>query len=172
MVGFGPQSGHWHRVLGPREIMQRGKPEVLKLRENHRTRVRMILNCAMVREELFNENVELLNPHFQCNVISNVEAPEDFDTSIDTIQEIIQNFSQTGSNWIFQRDIHLAEYRPLNRSSYIQLPEFIKSRKAVMNFKNSNNQCFKWCITGALSMVEKDPQRITKLLRAQSEKLD
>ena len=60
--------------FGPREYMQRTKLEILSLmRENRRTRGRMILNCEMVKDKLFNENVgphpdpkgvELLNPHF------------------------------------------------------------------------------------------------------------
>ena len=55
----------------------------------------------MVREELFNEIVELLSPHFQSNVILNLEATEEseeFDISMDTIQEGIQNFNQRGNN--------------------------------------------------------------------------
>ena len=40
------------------KYQKRGKPEVLKLmRENHRTRVTIIFNCGVVREEIFNENV-------------------------------------------------------------------------------------------------------------------
>ena len=38
----------------------------------------------MLREELVNHNVELLNPHFQSNIIVNLEASnesEEFDTS-------------------------------------------------------------------------------------------
>ena len=34
--------------------------------------------------------------------------------------------------------------------------------------KNEDQQCFKWCVTRALNPVNKDPQRITKLLRKQS----
>ena len=127
----------------------------------------MILNCEMVKEELFNEYVKLLNPHFQSNAIVNLEATdesEEFDTSMDTIQEIIQNFNQRGSKWRFQRvtsrDIYLAEYRTFNGSSNIELPEFITSKKAVVNAKNADNPCFKCCITRALNIVEKDPQRI------------
>lgn len=68
-------------------------------------------------------------------------------------------------------DIHLVEYRLLNSNSYIELPEFIQSKRAVKNIKNANNQCFKWCITRACNVVEKDPQRITKVLKAQSRSL-
>ena len=47
----------------------------------------------------------------------------------------------------------------------------LQKRKAVVNIKNADNQCFKRCITKALNPVDKDPQRITKLHRAQSEQL-
>ena len=40
-----------------------------------------------------------------------------------------------------------------------------------MNFKDADNQCFKRCIRRALNPGDKDPQRITKLHRAQSEQL-
>ena len=120
--------------------MQRAKLEVLKLmRENRRTRVLIILNCELIREELFNVDLqpgsgetELLNPHFQSNVIVSLEATdesEEFDTSMDTLQERIHNFNQRGSKWRFHRvtslHIHLTEYRPLNGSSDIELPKFV-----------------------------------------------
>ena len=58
----------------------------------------IIFNCEMVREELFNENVELLNPHFQSNIIVNLEASNESEE----FEERIQNFNQRGSNWRFQ----------------------------------------------------------------------
>lgn len=54
--------------------------------------------------------------------------------------------------------------RPLYSSSYGELLEFIKSKKAVVNIKNADNHCFKWLIT--VLTVEKDLQRITKILKA------
>ena len=66
------------------------------MRENHRTRVMIIFNCEMVKKELFNKNVELLNPHFQGYIIENLEETdesEEFDRSIDIIQEQIHNFN-------------------------------------------------------------------------------
>ena len=48
MAGFGPQSSTWQRVLGPREFMQRAKPDSRLMRENRRIRVTMILNGEMV----------------------------------------------------------------------------------------------------------------------------
>ena len=39
-------------------------------------------------------------------------------------------------------DIHHAEFRPLNGSSYIELPESIKSKTAIVNIKSADNQLF------------------------------
>ncbi|PFX20964.1 hypothetical protein AWC38_SpisGene14564 [Stylophora pistillata] len=37
--------------------------------------------------------------------------------------------------------------------------------------KNEDEECFKWCVTRALNPVAKNPERITKILREQAEKL-
>ena len=52
-------------------------------------------------------------------------------------------------------------------SSYIELPESIAEKKAVINLNNKNNQCFKWAVTRALNMTDNHPERIdTKLIKA------
>ena len=50
-------------------------------------------------------------------------------------------------------------------SSYIKLPEWIAKKKAVLNLKSNDEQCFKWAVIVALHHKEiaKDPQRISKL---------
>ena len=56
----------------------------------------IIFNCEMVKKELFNENVELLNPYFQGYIIENLEETdesEEFDRSIYIFQEQIHNFN-------------------------------------------------------------------------------
>ena len=42
----------------------------------------------------------------------------------------------------------------------------------MINMENNDQQCFKWCITRACNLVERDPSRITKILRKQAEKLN
>ena len=56
-------------------------------------------------------------------------------------------------------------------SSYIKLPEWIAKKKAVINPKNNNEQCFKWAVIAALHHEEiaKDPQRISKLQHFQEQ---
>ena len=50
-------------------------------------------------------------------------------------------------------------------SSYIPLPAWISKKKAVINPKNKDQECFKWAVTVALNHGEigKDPQRISNI---------
>ena len=50
-------------------------------------------------------------------------------------------------------------------SSYTELPEFIKSKKAVINLQNKDEGCFKWAVIAVLHHEEfkKDYQRILRL---------
>ena len=74
-----------------------------------------------------------------------------------------------GSSFIFER-VDLLYYYPhkisLNRvGSYIVSPEWLKAKRATINPKNKNTECFKYAITAALNheKVDKNPQRITKI---------
>ena len=46
------------------------------------------------------------------------------------------------------------KYVPLGGSSYIPLPEFLTAKKAIINLKNDDDDCFKWPITRALNPAE------------------
>ena len=164
----------------PREFMQMARREILKLmRENRQTRVRMILNCEMTRKELFSESTQILNTFFHSETVENLEGTDEsviYDRSIQTIEERIQNFNQRGSNWRFQRilslDVHFTDFQPLRGSTFIPLPRKIKTKKAVINMKNDDDQCFKWSVVRARYPVEKNSERITNELKEQSERLD
>ena len=51
------------------------------------------------------------------------------------------------------------------RSSYIDSPKWLKDKKATINPKNSDNNCFQYALTVALNYqsIKKDPQRISKI---------
>ena len=55
----------------------------------------------------------------------------------------------------------------LNRkgSSYIDSPKWLKNKKATINPKNNDNNCFQYALTVALNYqnIEKEPQRISKI---------
>ena len=50
-------------------------------------------------------------------------------------------------------------------SSYNELPEWMKSKKAVINSQNKDEECFKWAVIAALhhEEIKKDHQRMSRL---------
>ena len=115
------------------------------IRLNCQMKVRMVLSCEVVR---YNEDgsVQLQDAFFHYEVIENLRSTDEshvFDVVMQTFDARIQNFNKSGSNCRFQRvislDIYLVEFRPLNGSSYIKLPEYIQKKKAAINIKNKDN---------------------------------
>ena len=78
--------------------------------------------------------------------------------------------SMKGSEFIFD-SVNLLYYHlqktSLKRtgSSYIDSPEWLKNKKATINPKNNDNNCFQYALTVALNYqsIKKDPQRISKI---------
>jgi hypothetical protein len=94
-------------------------------------------------------------------------------------EKMLKSFSEyqrRGSGWrlrrVIQLEIHVGEFRPLRCKKHEPLPKSIASKKAIVNMKNDDNECFKWTVTRALNPVDKNSERITKELKGQSEELE
>lgn len=85
--------------------------------------------------------------------------------------ENIGTFQRRGSNWQFvsvnKLEIHLVDFQPLSGTVFLPLPTKLSGKKAIINMKNNDNECFKRCVTGKLNPVEKNAERITKELKEQ-----
>ncbi|CAB4024062.1 Gastrula zinc finger, partial [Paramuricea clavata] len=59
-------------------------------------------------------------------------------------------------------DLNMAKYTPLKASSYIPLPKKLKTKKAIVNIKNTDNKCFMWSVLAALHPIEynRKPERL------------
>ena len=83
------------------------------------------------------------------------------------ILNTIDKWVSEGSGWVIGRIdshyINVTLYKPLNGSSYIELPTELRNpKKGLINIKNKDAECFRWCHIGHLNPQEKDPQRIKK----------
>ena len=95
-------------------------------------------------------------------------------------QQILNKIAQwisEGSGWTIQsienHYINIVNYSPLKGSSYIKLPQELRhSAKGLINTKNKDNECFRWCHIRHLNPQDKDPQRIKKTDKQYIEKLD
>ncbi|XP_057310047.1 uncharacterized protein LOC130648044 [Hydractinia symbiolongicarpus] len=66
---------------------------------------------------------------------------------------------------ILYLDVDFHTLRLTRGSPYVELPKWVASKKAIINPKNEDKECFKWAIIASLhhDEIEKDPQRISKL---------
>ena len=89
----------------------------------------------------------------------------------------IEVWISEGSGWTMDRVdnnyINFVKYKPLNGSSYIELPTELKnSAKGLINIKNKDDECFRWCHIRHLNPQSKDPQRIKKANKQYIDNLD
>ena len=116
-------------------------------------------NEIVIKTAYFNSTVQ--------TIINHTEINESLQMSKQNILNLISQWISEGSGWTIQSvDSHylnIVKYKPMKGSSYIQLPhELRNSAKGLINMKNEDNECFRWCHIRHLNPQEKDPQRIKK----------
>ena len=84
------------------------------------------------------------------------------------ILNMIDKWISEGSGWVINRIdshyINVTTYTPLHGSSYIELPTELRNpKKGLINIKNKDDECFRWCHIRCLNPQAKDPQRIKKV---------
>ena len=102
---------------------------------------------------------------------------ESLDVNVEQIMNDIHKWISEGSAWIIKsingHYINIIKYEPLTGSSYIQLPTELQHHKhGLINLKNKDNECFRWCHVRHLNPQIKDPQRIKKTDKAFMPQLD
>jgi hypothetical protein len=153
------------------------QPQVINLiSKNPSTKINLVLTCTMERVDMKSGEVTTAEVPFVSKtevVLAGTDVSNLYKNARDKILETLSNFQMRGSNWRFKDvvklEINTAIYRPLKGSSYIPLPSVLANKKAIINMKNEDDHCFKWCVVRALNPVDKDQERITKELRIQAE---
>ena len=83
------------------------------------------------------------------------------------ILNVIDKWVSEGSGWVIDsinnHHINVTTYQPLHGSSYIELPtELRNSKKGLINMKNKDEECFRWCHIRHLNPQIKYPEKIKK----------
>ena len=93
------------------------------------------------------------------------------------ILNMIDKWDSEGSGWVIDRMdghyINVTTYKILNGSSYIELP--IKRQnpaKGLINIKNKDDECFRWCRIRHFNSQKTNPQRIKRVNKQFIEGLD
>ena len=144
------------------------------LKNNRNVKFKMVLVCLFERITVkTDERVEKLENYeafFSTSNYKNLKS-----TNIEKllkkgfakILKDIEDFNLGSSGWFFKEvirlEVHTVEYNPTKGSSYIDLPEWIKNKKAIINIKNRDDKCFLWSILRYLYPKEKDAQYLKDL---------
>ena len=94
---------------------------------------------------------------------------------IEHMAQQIENPALRNSKFVFDRVLHMdIDFHRLNLkrgSSYVLLPDWLLKKKAMINPKNSDMECFKWAVITAMKWEEigNNPERVSKLKRYEGE---
>lgn len=163
-----------------REFLSAVRPTIINhLREHRNIKAKLVVECVMTKTDIAtgNEIVEIAFFHgFMEAIFEGTNIEEFYQRTVEKIMESLSRFQKEGSNWVIDSiekvTLHTVKHNPLSGSSYIPLPAKIRNKNAIINMKNEDDECFKWCVTRHLNPVEKNAERITKLLRKQADELN
>ena len=144
------------------------------LKNNRNVKFKMVLVCLFerisVKTDKGVEKLEEYEAFFSTSNYKNLKS-----TNIEKllkkgfgkILKDVEEFNLNSSNWVFKEvlrlEVHTVEYNPIKGSSYIDLPQWIKNKQAIINIKNRDDKCFIWSILRYLYPKEKDPQYLKDL---------
>ena len=100
-------------------------------------------------------------------IINKTQITEELQSSKHEILNITAQWISEGSGWTIEsvdnHYLNIVQYEPMKGSSYIKLPEELRHpKKGLINMKNKDNECFRWCHIRYINPQDKYPQRIKK----------
>ena len=110
-------------------------------------------------------------------ILNEYQIIEALDKAAEEDNNKIAFWLSEGSGWTIEEIrshyVNIVKYLPLRGNSYIQLPKELRnSMCGLINLKNTDNECFRWCHNRHLNPRKKNPQRITKEDRESVKGLD
>ena len=111
-------------------------------------------------------------PHFQSKPMV-ILTTDDIETFLKEayaqLDKHVDKFTNDGSGWILDNvlslSVNFSKYTPLKGSSFIELPDYLKTKKAIINVKNEDQECLKWALLSCLHPAKKNPQRVNKYMQ-------
>ena len=155
--------------LGPKEFLEYGKPPIINIfNSNRNIKTILYLHVKMTQGE---REVEFAFHSKGLKLI--LEGTDENEIYDEMVEEILEEIDMArdveGSGWRFEKVIklvlHTTRWDPVNAGSYIELPQALKNRKAIINMKNQDDKCFMWSVLRALNPKDKNAERIDNDLK-------
>ena len=155
--------------LGPDKFLKYAKPPITNIFNSNRN-IKTILYLYV----LMTQGERIVEFAFHSKglklILEGTDENEIYDEmALEILEEIDKARDLEGSGWKFEKVIklvlHTTRWEPVNAGSYIELPQALKNRKAIINMKNQDDKCFMWSVLRALNLKDNHPERIDNDLK-------
>ena len=161
--------------LGPKEFLEYGKPPIINIFNSERN-IKTMLYLHVIMKSYQPGEPEPRMERFAFHskgfklILEGTDENETYDEMVEEIMEgMLKTEMAVGSGWVFVKVeklvLHTTRWEPVNAGSYIELPQELKNRKAIINMKNQDDKCFMWCVLRALNPKDNHPERIDNDLK-------
>ena len=141
----------------------------------HQFKVSLVLKVEMTKTTA-DGKTKVQTPYFSSKpytILSQHDIENAIEEGHQAIDAQLDKWTKEGSGWVVNRVtclyVNIAKYTPLKGSSYIELPKYLKDKKAIINVKNEDNKCLKWALLSALHPVGSNPHRVSKYKQYENE---
>ena len=145
------------------------------LKKESRTGAVRTQTTTWIRFRKDGELVELAFNSRMVNVYNLSDMNEIVNEMIAHMKQQIENPALSESKFVFDKVLHMdIDFHRLNfmrGSSYLLLPKWLACKKAIINPKNADRECFKWAVTAASRWedINNNHERVSKLKKFEAE---
>ena len=168
--------------LGPKEFLEYGKPPIINIfNSNRNIKTILYLHVIMKSYQPGEPEPRMEKFAFHSKGLKLIlEGTDENETYDEMAEEIMEEMNKTemavGSGWVFVKVeklvLHTTRWEAVNAGSYIELPQALKNKKAIINMKNQDDKCFMWCVLRALNLKDRDNERIDNDLKSKVDTLN
>ena len=166
----------------PLEFLSDARPAIINIfNSNRNIKTILYLHCFMAKTDPMTGRKVIKEFAFHSKglklVLEETDENELYDEMVQKIEEEIQKTEMAeGSGWVFlnvkKLVLHTTRWDPINAGSYIDLPEALKNKHAIINMKNQDEKCFMWCILRALNPKNKNAERVDSDLKSKQDTIN
>ena len=125
--------------------------------------LKVTLSKISDEEKIYSTPVFFSTPQ---TIMNNTEIKVALEATQQKILNKIAIWISEGSGWTIESVDHhylnVVQFQPLVGSSYIKMPQVLRNR-SLINMKNTDNECFRWCHIRHLNPQKTNPQRIKEV---------
>ena len=165
-----------NKNLSPKEYIDIIRPYLSDMINDHKTQSEWKIQLTMQINFISSkDSEETCTMHTKSHNIEIMMGNETDEIIEKLFESLLQNYqkdleeSMRGSGFVFDSiDLlyyHLQKIGLKRGGSYIDSPEWLKNKKATINPKNNDDNCFQYALTVALNHqnIKKNPSRISKI---------